>query len=191
VRVQNDIPLASSARHEVAPALDDVLARGLQRAPERRIASAQHMALELAAAVPPAPATEVAAFVAELAEDLLRQRAALVSRVEQNGMPAPAPAPPPRRSRWIAGVLGLVLLGGAVAFAASRFNNRSLALPAAPRPAAPAPVIVREPPPAPEPPPPAPAPRRAAAKRPARSDHCKPPFIIRPDGTRQYKVECL
>jgi serine/threonine protein kinase len=192
VRVQNDIPHASSARGDLPPALDDVLARGLNRAPERRISSAQQMALELSAAVPPAPAPEVAAFVAELAEDLLRQRAALVSRVEQGGVPAPVAAPP-RRSRWIAGAIALLMLGAGVAFGVSRLGNRFLVLPAAPRPAPP-PVIVRSPPPAPEPPPLAPAPAPAAhrtVKRPVRSDHCKPPFIVRPDGTRQYKVECL
>src|SRR6185436_10602899 len=85
VRVQNDVPPASSARPEVPPVLDEMLARGLHRAMERRISSAHQMALELAAAIPPAPATEVAAYVAELAEDLLRQRAALVTRVEQAG----------------------------------------------------------------------------------------------------------
>jgi serine/threonine-protein kinase len=196
VRVQNDIPPASSAR-EVPPALDDVLARGLQRAPERRIASAQQMALELAEAVPPAPAPEVAAFVAEMAEDLLRKRAALVSRVEQGGVPPlePAPTPSPRRPRWIAGALALALLGGAVAFAVVRFGNRSLVLPASVPPPLPAPVIVREPvpeTPTPPPPPPAPAAHRPAKRAaPARTVHCTPPFIIRPDGSRQYKVECL
>jgi serine/threonine protein kinase len=190
VRVQNDIPPASSAR-EVPAALDDVLARGLDRSPERRIGSAQQMALELAAAVPPASATEVAAFVAELAEDLLRQRAALVSRVEQGGVPGPPAAPRPRRSRWMVGAVALLLLGAATAFGVSRLNNRSLALPAAVPPVLAPPVIVRQPPPVPEPaPPPAPI-HRAPARRAARSDHCTPPFIIRPDGSKQYKVECL
>jgi serine/threonine-protein kinase len=193
VRVQNDIPPASSARAEVTPALDDVLARGLHRAPERRIASAQQMALELAAAVPPASPPEVAALVAELAEDLLRQRAALVSRVEQ-GVPVPVPSPPPRRSRWILGAIALMLLGVATAFGVSRLNSRSLALPvSAPRavvPAVPPPVIVPEPPPVPEPAPPAPA-AAHRNKRPARNVHCTPPFTIRPDGSRQYKLECL
>ena len=189
VRVQNDIPRASSVRPEVPPALDEILARGLDRAPERRTSSAQQMALELAAAVPPAPAPEVATFVADVAGDLLRQRAALVSRVEQV---RPAPPPAPRRSRWIA-VVGLLVLGGAVASGVVwRFNDRKLALPAVAPPLvqpAPPPVVVPEPAP---PPAQAPAPLRRAAKRaPARSEHCTPPFIIRPDGTRQYKVECL
>ena len=146
------------------------------------------MALELAEAVPPAPATEVAAFVAELAQDLLRQRAALVSKVEQ-GVPAPA-APAPRRSRWIVGAVALMLLGASVAFGVSRLNNRSLALPAAASRAVAPPVVVRPPEPVPEAPPPAPAPHRAT-RRPARNVHCTPPFIIRPDGSKQYKVECL
>jgi serine/threonine protein kinase len=190
VRVQNDIPLASSAR-EVPPALDDLLARGLQRAPERRISSAQQMALEMAEAVPPAPAPEVAAFVAELAEDLLRKRAALVSRVEQGGVPALDPPPAPRRPRWIAGALALLLLGGAVAFGVARFGNRALVLPAS-LPPPPAPVIVHDPvPEAVPPPPPAPAAHKPAKRAAPRTDHCTPPFIVRPDGSRQYKVECL
>ena len=193
VRVQNDIPSASSARPEVPPALDELLARGLQRTPERRISSAQQMALELAAAVPPAPPPEVAAFVVDLADNLLRQRAALVAQVEQRRVEV---APPrPRRSRWIIAAAAALALAAAVAFGVSRFNDRRLALPAAApsmaapaAPPAPSPVVLPESAPVPRPP----AVHRASSKRaPSRSEHCTPPFFTRPDGTRQYKVECL
>jgi len=199
VRVQNDIPPASSARAEIPPALDDLLARGLQRTAERRIGSAQQMALELAAAVPPAPATEVAAVVAELADDLLRQRAALVGRVEQNdgALPAePAVSPPSVRWRWIAAGIVTLMLAGAVGIVVTLWNDRSLALPPdglrmvwvrkSPPPPPPAPPAPRAVVPAPAPP--AQAPKRAA---PSRSAHCTPPFTIDADGHKRYKLECL
>src|SRR5688572_17002301 len=159
VPVQNDIPPASSARAEISPALAELLGRGLQRAPERRIGGAQQMALELAAIVPPAPATEVAACVAELAEELLRQRTALVARVEQDGgaVPVePARTPSSVRWRWIAGGIVTLMLAGAAALVATLWNERSLAIPPRERP----PITVKAEVPRlpPQPPPPAPAP---------------------------------
>jgi serine/threonine-protein kinase len=173
----------------VPPVLDELLARGLHRAMERRMSSAHQMALELAAAIPPAPATEVAAYVAELAEDLLRQRAALVTRVEQAG-PTPLPLPRARRPRWIAVAVGSVLIAAASAVGLWLWSRQPLELPGGrlPAPAA-------EAPPLPESPPvPAVAPPARAAKRsapPARSPHCTPPFTIDADGHKRYKVECL
>jgi eukaryotic-like serine/threonine-protein kinase len=204
VRVQNDIPPVDRVRAGVPPALTDLLGRGLQRVAERRIGSAQQMALELAAAVPPAPGTEVAALVAELSEDLLRKRAALVARVEQGAdlPPAPVAAPAPRRNRWIAPVIALVAIAGAAALGVWRWNERSLALPpdrgaaSSPRPSPPRAEVERlpvEPTPPPVVPAPAPAAARPTRRAPAsgKSDHCTPPFTVDAAGHRRYKVECL
>jgi serine/threonine protein kinase len=189
VRVNNDVPIASSVQPRIPAALDQLLERGLARAPEQRIGSAQQMALELAALVPPAPATEVAAFVNELVDDLLRKRAALVATVEQSETVEPVPSPPPRRRPWggIA-IAATLLLGVGVLVLELVRDRRPLDLPAPP-PRVAVPAAVPEPP-SPKAAEAAPSPPRSTKRR-ARPAHCTPPFIIGPDGLKQYKVECL
>jgi serine/threonine-protein kinase len=197
VRVTNDIPAASTVRTDSPPALDDLLVRGLNRAPERRISTAQQMALELAAVVPPAPATDVAAFVAELADELLRKRAALVAGIEQSSDNRETP-PIAGRSHWRPIAIALGLVGSAAVLALLLFAKRPIPAVAPPKASARPDSVQRE---TVSPrddergaPARSAAPPRRASKRsptPARSVHCTPPFIIGPDGLKQYKVECL
>jgi serine/threonine-protein kinase len=209
VRVQRDIPTASSVTGGVPAALDEVLRRGLQRAPERRIGSAHQMALELAAVVPPASPTEVAACVAELVDDLLRERASLVAGIEQSasGEVEPVPpsplTPPPARSWWVPATLLVAVIAAAGGLGLWQWRTRALMLPVtaprtAPAPAIPAslPAALGDPTAAPASVTPPPLPVRASKRRalttpPPRALHCTPPFTIGPDGVKQYKVECL
>jgi eukaryotic-like serine/threonine-protein kinase len=179
-RMANDIPPASTLASGISPALDELLMRGLSRAPERRTASAEQLARELEAAVPPATSAEVAAFVSELAGDLLTERAALVSGAERNIVtPGPrgdtadqptwpvGPSAPPSRRRLY---LGLALaLGAAVAVGVLvRLAGHPTPAPVAASPPSPPPVQPA-PPPAPAPAPeatPVEPPRAAVAERP-------------------------
>lgn len=68
-------PPSMLADVELPPALDRVVMRGLSTAASERFSTAQEMAAELAAALSPAPRTEVAALVRELAGAELESRA--------------------------------------------------------------------------------------------------------------------
>lgn len=97
--LQSRIPAPSELRPGLPAALDELILRGLSRAPSARFASAAEMALALEQAVPPATAREVSAWLQSLAGDALAKRAALVTDMD-GGAPAavftPAPVTPPR-----------------------------------------------------------------------------------------------
>jgi serine/threonine-protein kinase len=67
----------------VPAALDDVVARGLDRDPDRRPASARELAMEIERALRPAPAGEVADWVRARGASVLSARASLVSAIER------------------------------------------------------------------------------------------------------------
>jgi serine/threonine-protein kinase len=101
-------------------ALEQVLMRALERAPEKRFESAAAMANAIAAIAALADPSRVGAFIADVGEDELRARAAKIAKVSADPVPAPAPTPSttrrasraPRssaRRRW----LGIAMLGGA------------------------------------------------------------------------------
>ena len=74
------VPPPSELRPEVSRALDRAVLRALERKPEARFASAREMARALEAAVQPATAAEIGAWVERTAEDELERRRALVQR---------------------------------------------------------------------------------------------------------------
>ncbi len=88
--LQSRIPAPSELRAEVPAALDDVVLRGLARAPGDRFASAAEMALALEQAVPPASAREVVAWLESLAGEALAKRAALVTAIDSGSKAATA-----------------------------------------------------------------------------------------------------
>jgi len=90
-------------------ALDVVVLGALQREPSRRLGDAREMVRRLAAAVTPATAGEVAAWVDEQASVELGARAALVERVETGAPTQEAPA----TSEVALGVETLVAAGSA------------------------------------------------------------------------------
>jgi serine/threonine-protein kinase len=69
---------------DVPDALQQVVSRGLAPRPEDRFATALEMAEALERAVRPATRAEVAAWVEELAGDVLRERAGYVAEVERS-----------------------------------------------------------------------------------------------------------
>jgi serine/threonine-protein kinase len=64
------------------PTLEEILARGLERFPEKRWASARDMALAMEEAVTPATASRVAAWVESLASSDLASRAGMLAAIE-------------------------------------------------------------------------------------------------------------
>jgi len=81
------VPAPSGIVPGVPVGLDAVTARGLRRDPHQRYLTAREMALDIEACITPAQATEVAAWVDELAHDAIEARARLVRRIE-SGTPA-------------------------------------------------------------------------------------------------------
>jgi eukaryotic-like serine/threonine-protein kinase len=159
-------------RAEVPPQLDAVVLRGLSRDPALRFGSASEMAQALAAAVPPAAASAVAAWVQDTAAQALAERARAVAAVEA-ALPAEPddlstptlvptsgsarPPRPPRRGRAAMALGAFALVGALGTLAMLRAPLR--APPAAPPPvaAAQAAPIAATARPAPEPEAPAPA----------------------------------
>jgi eukaryotic-like serine/threonine-protein kinase len=80
----------SRYRPDLSPAIDAVVARGLDPSPATRFASAAEMADALEAEVRAAPAFEIGAWVTSLAMPALAERARLLATIE--GVPAPARA---------------------------------------------------------------------------------------------------
>lgn len=183
-------PLAAEGVN--APGLQAVLDRVLQREPEERFATAAELADALEACGM-ASASEVAAWVQELAAEVLRERQQLV---ESLGSVVVAPGSPPQRSSRVGPalvVLVVLALGGAWWAARERpVEVRVL-------PSVDAGVVVEVAPP----PPPLPAPvidagelvvkplRPAVGKKPVAKTGCKPPYVIDAQGVKRYKVECL
>ena len=78
---------------ELGPAYDEVLMRGLERAPADRFESARHMAAALTAAGEPASAAEVGAWVDRIAAAPLAERAQRVRDLETQLLGAEADVP--------------------------------------------------------------------------------------------------
>jgi serine/threonine protein kinase len=76
------VPRVSEVIKDVPPALDAVVARGLDRDPAKRFATGREMASALEGAVRPATPTEVGVWLALLAEESLRVRAEQISEIE-------------------------------------------------------------------------------------------------------------
>jgi serine/threonine-protein kinase len=90
--LQIDPPSTHAAA--VPRALDQVVLRALKRTAAKRFPTARAMALEIEAIVPPASASRVAAWVEEIAGELLEERARTLARIEQQENPKD-PGPPP------------------------------------------------------------------------------------------------
>lgn len=179
-----------------APGLQAVLDRVLQREPEERFATAAELADALEACGM-ASASEVAAWVQELAAEVLRERQRLVESlgsvvVEAAVKVAPVPA---RRLSPVGPVLLVVVLAIGGAWWASR--ERPVEVNVLPSVDAGVVVVVAPPPPPPPPvvdagelvvkplrPPP-------LGKKPPAKTGCKPPYVIDAQGVKRYKVECL
>jgi serine/threonine-protein kinase len=106
---------------EISPRLDDIVKRGLSREPMRRYQTARDMALDIESCVSPAPPSEVAAWVGQVAGEALAARANVLAEIEQGEREA-ARAPWSVRKTWM---LSLALVAtlvavGAVTFAAKR-----------------------------------------------------------------------
>jgi serine/threonine-protein kinase len=132
-----------------APDLQAVLDRALAREPQERFATAAEMADALEACGT-ASASEVAAWVADMAADTLAQRSVALEALDQ--LPAPdalvrpvdvAPSPPRGRAPLVAlVVVALVAAAATVAFV----SQRSAPEPAVASPSASAPTRAAEPP---------------------------------------------
>ncbi|MDB5212741.1 MAG: protein kinase [Myxococcaceae bacterium] len=85
-------PPPSSVRDDLGQAYDDVLMRGLARAPEDRFESARHMAVALTTAGEPASAAEVGAWVERIAAAPLKERAQRARLLETHLLDGEAPA---------------------------------------------------------------------------------------------------
>ena len=142
-----DVVAPSAHRSDVPAQLDALVLRGLSREPAMRFGSASEMARALAAVVPPAAASAVAAWVAQNAAEALMERARAVEAIEaalpeasaDPSTPTLAPTSsrprPARRGRAAAAALGtLALIGALGTFAMLRAPLRRSH--AAPRPVA-------------------------------------------------------
>jgi eukaryotic-like serine/threonine-protein kinase len=186
--------VAPSARVSgLSPAFDAIALRALASDPAARFATAREMALAIEKAWTPASPSTVGAWVAELAQEELAMRAAIVATTDREIV-----TPKPARSRhWLA-ALALVAIAS-VAAAASMGRRGSEArteVAIAPSSAIPN-VLVTEPltsvshmPSASKT---ASLPARAPSPRPARAvrAHCDPPYTIDDAGSRRFKPECF
>jgi eukaryotic-like serine/threonine-protein kinase len=73
--------------------LDEITMRALHRAPAMRFASAREMALAIEASVPIASPTRIASWVLDLAGDVYREHAKVVSEIERDSVSAVPSAP--------------------------------------------------------------------------------------------------
>jgi serine/threonine protein kinase len=85
----DEIQPPSALVDDLPPGLDRVVLRAVQTDRGRRHASAAEMARALEACLPPANPARVAAWVRELAQDKLDERAHLVARIETTAEDAP------------------------------------------------------------------------------------------------------
>jgi eukaryotic-like serine/threonine-protein kinase len=165
----------SAVAPEIPPALDALVMRGLSLDPEARFATAREMALELERAERPATASEIGAWVASVAGEVLEDRARRLSEIESKSgvrsLPpiasderpsAPADtqlssisvsrpsAPRPRRPRRVAIWAGAVgLLVSAIVALAALSSRTPQAEPAASGVAPPPPALPEAAPPQP------------------------------------------
>jgi serine/threonine protein kinase len=198
----------------IPAALEEVVMRGLSRDPELRWQSARDMALAIEAAVPIATASDISAWVLDIAGDVIRSRTDRIAEIESQPNITVAPVvearPPeivtatlnaPARHRSVAlpiAIALLVLVGSVAAFAMFR-------RPAAPEPVVAAPSVAATPLPSPTPTP-TPTPTPSASAPPAVSStvkiirppkpkvtapNCDPPYVRAPDGKLVPKPGCL
>jgi serine/threonine-protein kinase len=78
---------------DLPPHLDELIKTGLQRDPSRRFTTARQMALELERTVAPALPSEVGRWVESVAQETLRDRAAMVLEMEARSARRPPGAP--------------------------------------------------------------------------------------------------
>jgi eukaryotic-like serine/threonine-protein kinase len=88
-------PPLSQLRADVPPELDAILARALTADPDARIASAAALASAIEPHVPIASPTRVAAYLDEIAHDVLDARAQLVQGFERDALSGHSREPPP------------------------------------------------------------------------------------------------
>jgi eukaryotic-like serine/threonine-protein kinase len=102
-------PRLDAVRPDLPPAFVALVARALAQSKDARFASARDMALGLASAVPPARATEVAAWIETAAPDVLARRLKLAALTEANlgaGAAAPPATPPEKQAALTGSMLG-------------------------------------------------------------------------------------
>jgi eukaryotic-like serine/threonine-protein kinase len=140
--VEGAIPRPSTRQSDIPPALDAVVLKALAVDPGQRFFSAEKMADEIERAMTPAPASRVAAWVNELADETLRYRDKILSdavaddtvtdlrapidrgpvAVDTGAMPSERSAPsnvgeaaqPKKRSRRMIAAAALVVLAAVV-----------------------------------------------------------------------------
>jgi serine/threonine-protein kinase len=88
--LESPIPAPSSLNPAVSPELDEVVLRALEREPARRYDTAEEMAARIEEVVAVASARTIALWVKANAHDELRERAALIARVEGTSADQPA-----------------------------------------------------------------------------------------------------
>ncbi|HEY2365332.1 MAG TPA: protein kinase, partial [Polyangiaceae bacterium] len=78
------VPAASSIVPGLSPEVDAVIARGIHLDPDRRYTTAREMVVDLERVLPPAPASEVAAWVEHCAHADLTEQAQRVGEMERS-----------------------------------------------------------------------------------------------------------
>lgn len=126
--VQGRIEPLHAVRPGLPAAVYAVVARALEREPERRFASAQAMLLALEAAQPPISARNLSAFVEEWAGPGLPARAALVAQLERE-VTAAAPLPPHELAPVVAVRPAVVAPSATVPFVVSPGSAATMARP--------------------------------------------------------------
>jgi serine/threonine-protein kinase len=188
--------------------LDQLVLRALGHDPEERFATAGEMADALYAAVAPATAAEITAWVETAAAEALARRAETIAAIERAAAvqtkPVAAPGSRSLRRFALVAIVAAAGVGGASAFALTRASPVA----ATPSAADPAPTEAATPAPSPETPPTtepprdeptsvAARPRRGTPRGPSRagpeakSADCAVPYKLDPLGRKVFKRECL
>jgi serine/threonine-protein kinase len=200
---------------ELGAGLDEIVKKGLSRDPAQRYQTAREMAADIESCIPPAPPSDVAAWVARIAGEALAARASVLAEIEQGELAAAAPSRS-RRSAMIALALVATLVVAAAATFAARRRESARAREAVTAdtpdlgpPAAAAAVVappVSEPssvapapstsPPLPARPAPSAVPAASHVAVPRHSPHpkraaCNPPYSIDAEGRQIFKPECM
>jgi eukaryotic-like serine/threonine-protein kinase len=84
---RNDLPppqALTTIRDDAPAALDAVIARATDPSPDARFATAREMAVALEAAVPPAPARDVAAWIRDAARTRIERVSSVMRRIESD-----------------------------------------------------------------------------------------------------------
>jgi serine/threonine-protein kinase len=89
--LKGEIEPPSAIVEGVPPALDHVVRKALERAPDERFATAREMARALEACMPPVAAGDLGEFVSTVARAHLDARAQLVAAIESGQSPVPTP----------------------------------------------------------------------------------------------------